>query len=165
MKAWKPVSVLLMLLLGMVTENAVMAGEGGEERLQLPNLRNDACERFVRGPDYERYLRLLETGDAEALNLARKLRCCVDGAYSLDLDFALARALVAAPEAVALLLETDFPVRRVCIVPMIEAPAQDEAAFARRAVAALRQVPRPTPAVRDCIQRYRAVLEGAPNDP
>ncbi|RMG50880.1 MAG: hypothetical protein D6717_13425 [Gammaproteobacteria bacterium] len=142
--------------MALVLAGNVLAGSKREDA--WPQMEFPACKRFVESPAFERYLTAVEGGEREAIYLSGKIHCCVDASRALELEFALSHALLNNPDAVALMLASTFPVRKICRVPLIEADPAQEQAFAKRALTALSTVHHKSPEVQECMRAFRQAL-------
>ena len=95
----------------------------------------------------------IETGDAEWLEVARRLRRVSDAAVAESLDMAAARALPRSPAGVLGLVDRGFTLEGLCTVPFVEGDAGAELDHLQRAQAALRgDLPIPLDELRrDCL--------------
>ena len=82
----------------------------------------------------------IESGDPSWLNIATQLKPYADGAASLSLNYAVARALPKAPEAVLALVGKGFDIDRICTLPFIEPDPGVAELYERQTLAALSSV-------------------------
>jgi hypothetical protein len=87
--------------------------------------------------DFDEVCGRIATGDAQWLEVARRLRSVSDAAASLSLNFSVARALPAAPVRVLRLVGRPFLIDDICTSPFIEPEAGVAERYEARALQAL----------------------------
>lgn len=100
----------------------------------------------------------IESGDPQWLEVARRLRPGADGFIAEGLDYAVARALPKAPDAVLGLIGRGFTLDRVCTSPFNEPEAGIAETYQKAAADALKTVTSPKlRVIRDeCLKRIGA---------
>ena len=82
----------------------------------------------------------IASGDAQWLEVARRLKAVADSGASLALRYAVAQAIPIAPTRVLALIDHGFTIDEVCTSPFIEPGPGVAEEYRRRAVLALRSV-------------------------
>jgi len=125
-----------------------IAKEGGREVLWDLWGQEEAFGRVLSG---------VEAGEPTWLKVATQLRPFADGGASLSLDYAVARALPKAPEAVLAYVGHGLDIEYICTSPFIEPEPGVAEAYEREALAALSKVKVPAlvPLAAECAKRVR----------
>lgn len=78
---------------------------------------------------WEAVLRHIEKGETQWLEVARALRSGSDAVTTIELRFAVARALPKAPREVLALIGNGFQLEEICIIPFIETDSTTELVY------------------------------------
>lgn len=89
---------------------------------------------------WEAMLIHIENGDAQWLDVARELRAGTDAVTTIELRFAVARALPISPQEVLNLIDRGFQVEEICVIPFVEADRAVEVDYLKRTKEALMRV-------------------------
>jgi hypothetical protein len=92
------------------------------------------------GAQWKAVIAGVATGQNAWLDVARAIQPGVDAGTGEDLTSAVASALKVNPAAVLQLIGTEFPLEKVCDIPLIEPTNAEVASWKRRALAALDRV-------------------------
>jgi hypothetical protein len=111
------------------------------------------------GKPWKNLLSKIESGNDEWLQIAAAIRPGVDAETGEDLTFAVATALRKNPVPVLKMIGPDFPLERVCDVPLVEPTNAQVNTWKREALEALDKVNDPalTDKVTHCRSAFAAI--------
>ncbi len=122
--------VIILVFLGCTSERSWDSPQGILSEIQRQGppqtiAHMTAGDRSV----WEGALRHIESGETQWLEVARALRAGTDAATTIELRFAVARALPRAPREVLDLVGNGFQLEEICIIPFIETDSSTELAY------------------------------------
>ena len=141
------------------------ATAASEAKRVLAEISHDGAAKVVArtragsGQAWLRITRGVETGRADWLEVAKAIKPGVDASSAEELSFAVASALKRNAAAVLKMTGADFPLDRVCAVPLIEPTEAQVRAWTRAALAALAKVD--DPSLAEASKACKASLTGA----
>lgn len=115
---------------------------------------------LVSADTFEKVCERIESGESTWLQVARALKPGTDAATTFSINYAVARALPAAPASVLALIDRGFTLEDVCTSPFIEPKPGVAERYTQRTVEALQKpVSAELEGVRmACLRRVRAAI-------